>query len=725
MHDPRPDDLDARLSRLEAGFEELRHAVRRIEAAVAAPPAPPPVVEPAAPLPATVGEPAAITEEAGARERSLPWLSSVEPVLNGEFWLSKVGIGLLLLGVAFLFKYSIEQGWITPAVRIAFGGAVGTVLTAWGLRIRDTQRSLSLILLGGGIGVFYMVGFAASQLYGLLPTPGALAYMAAVTAGAFLLSLREDEPLLAIVGTLGGVGTPFLLFPRTGSIAWLSAYVGSIALWNGIVYARRRWDPALAAAAAGCWVALVSGLVVSERAGPVEGMGRWALQGSVALVWLVLGVLPVALLLLRSRAGAPGDAAGEDDDGQEMVYPAIIAFASPLVAVLFTSALWEMSERQWGTGTAVVGALYLAAALWARPRHAEWAAVLGVTAAVLLTLGTAFAAEGETRTVLLAAEAAGLHLQARRGLGKGVAALAHLVFAGLAGAFLVRLGDLTPLDAVFGEGEGGGALPGTRSLADLAVIAAAGVAALGARDGMGRIYRGAAALAFLLWGWRALAGFPEGVAYASVAWALGGVALLALARRGDADELGPVAHLSFAVLAMLLLRHLAEADPLALLGEGGGASLLPVLNPRGLADLAIVAAAFGASFLLPRREALVYRLAAHAAVLQWIWREFSALPGGEGIVSALWGVYGVALLVVATLRGYAMLQTVAKLTLLLLVAKMFLVDLRALEALWRVLLFSGLGGLFLLLSYYVGRRKQLPVAPGAAPEPERPTPTPR
>lgn len=256
------------------------------------------------------------------------------------------------------------------------------------------------------------------------------------------------------------------------------------------------------------------------------------------------------------------------------------------------------------------------------------------------------------------------------------------------------------------------------------MIGAAGVAALGARDGVGRIYRGAAALAFLLWGWRALAGFPEGVAYASVAWALGGVALLALARRGDAEELGPVAHLSFAVLAALLLRHLAEADPLALHGARG-ASVLPVLNPRGLADLAIVAAAFGASYLLPRQPALVYRLAAHGAMLQWIWREFSGLPGGEGIVSALWGVYGVALLVVATLRGWSMLQTVAKLTLLVLVAKMFLVDLRALEALWRVLLFSGLGGLFLLLSYYVGRRKQLPVAPGAAPEPERPRPTPR
>ncbi|MET0395563.1 MAG: DUF2339 domain-containing protein [Longimicrobiaceae bacterium] len=164
----------------------------------------------------------------------------------------------------------------------------------------------------------------------------------------------------------------------------------------------------------------------------------------------------------------------------------------------------------------------------------------------------------------------------------------------------------------------------------------------------------------------------------------------------------------FALLAGLLLRHLAEADPLAVLGRAADRpGAMPVFSARGLADLAVIACAFAATRLLPAREKLVYGLAVHAAVMQWIWREFSGLPGGEGIVSALWGVYAVSLLVVATLRGYATLQSVAKLTLLFLVAKMFLVDLRALEALWRVLLFSGLGGLFLLLSAYVGRRRQL------------------
>jgi uncharacterized membrane protein len=39
-------------------------------------------------------------------------------------------------------------------------------------------------------------------------------------------------------------------------------------------------------------------------------------------------------------------------------------------------------------------------------------------------------------------------------------------------------------------------------------------------------------------------------------------------------------------------------------------------------------------------------------------------------------------------------------TLMMLVVKLFLIDLANLETIWKVLLFIGFGGVFLLLSYY-------------------------
>lgn len=46
------------------------------------------------------------------------------------------------------------------------------------------------------------------------------------------------------------------------------------------------------------------------------------------------------------------------------------------------------------------------------------------------------------------------------------------------------------------------------------------------------------------------------------------------------------------------------------------------------------------------------------------------------------------------------MRTVGLLTLLAVVAKLFVIDLRSLPAIWRVLLFIGFGGVFLALSYW-------------------------
>ncbi|HEX7241877.1 MAG TPA: hypothetical protein VF263_16465, partial [Longimicrobiaceae bacterium] len=290
--------------------------------------------------------------------------------------------------------------------------------------------------------------------------------------------------------------------------------------------------------------------------------------------------------------------------------------------------------------------------------------------------------------------------------------VAHVVF-GTLGALLLRFlvesdpsGQGNPLAAVVGPAGPGAPEPLSvlRLLSGAAVVAAAFAASWGVREKWGVVYRSAAHGALLLWGWRALSPLPAGEALASVAWAAYGLGLLALLRRDASQERTWVAHVVFGTLGALLVRHLADADPLSVLVVPGTGERAPGLA-RTAADLLVTAAAFAASRFVPAQARPVYLLAVHGAVLAWIWRVFSGLPAGEGIVSALWGVYGVSLLVVATLRGYPLLQTVAKATLVFLLGKMFLVDLRALEAIWRILLFSGLGGLFLLLSWFVGKRK--------------------
>ena len=155
----------------------------------------------------------------GAPARPMPRVQlprvNLDMLTRSEFWLNKVGVGLLLLGVAFLFKYSVDQGWLTPPLRVGFGLLIGAVLLERGLRFAETRPQFSQVLLGGGIGAFYITGFAAYQLLHVVPYVAAFGFMIAVTGLAFGLALRQNTPTLSLIGTIGGFATPFILIRST------------------------------------------------------------------------------------------------------------------------------------------------------------------------------------------------------------------------------------------------------------------------------------------------------------------------------------------------------------------------------------------------------------------------------------------------------------------------------------------------------------------------------
>jgi uncharacterized membrane protein len=41
------------------------------------------------------------------------------------WWVARAGVVLLLVGVSFLLRMGVEQGWLTPAVRVAGGVVIG------------------------------------------------------------------------------------------------------------------------------------------------------------------------------------------------------------------------------------------------------------------------------------------------------------------------------------------------------------------------------------------------------------------------------------------------------------------------------------------------------------------------------------------------------------------------------------------------------------------------
>lgn len=573
--------LDERVAQLERSVENLQgtlsgliETLARREGAPAPkrPPAPAVTTQRprrAAPAPSPVSDPQ-------------PWYAG----RGSEFWLNRIGIGLLLFGVAFLFKYSVDQGWLTPPIRVAFGLALGVGLAFIGLRVHGHRRWFGQAMLGAASATLYITGFAAFQLFQLVSYPVALAFLVLVTVLTFWAAVRQDDAALALLAALGGLGTPFLLYTEAGSLTGLVTYTCVLLAGTSGIYLLKGWRTLLWTTVVGGWYVLLIGYDAAiTGAALFTSVDRWALQSGVLFAWLAFWGVPVVREVLAARdpdrwprpsLGVAARFFAADPADLKDRHVAVLAVSMPLIALFFSREIWAHSETLWGW-TALLGATLYGSVWWWLDRTGVDRGLVSahaVSAAVLLAVGLQFFFESHALILTLAVEGVALYFAGKRLDDRSVTISAHLLFAVVAVWLATRLvADGTPGTVVFN----------TRALTDLAVV----------------------------------------------------VAGVAVAMASDSKE-----------------------------------------------------------------EAKWYWGAAHLALLAWLWRELSRLPGGEAYVTIAWGVYGITLLLVGLRRDSGIIRKVALGTLLLVVAKLFLVDLARLEGIWRVLLFLGFGGLFLVLSYY-------------------------
>src|SRR3982074_3751322 len=54
----------------------------------------------------------------------------------GQYWLNRIGIVAMLIGVSYFLKYAFDNDWVGPGGRIAIGLLVGIGLVLWSERFR-------------------------------------------------------------------------------------------------------------------------------------------------------------------------------------------------------------------------------------------------------------------------------------------------------------------------------------------------------------------------------------------------------------------------------------------------------------------------------------------------------------------------------------------------------------------------------------------------------------
>ena len=151
----------------------------------------------------------------------------------------------LFLGIAFFVKYSFDHNLIPPELRVAIGFVVGTGVVVGGLLLKRKENAVTAqTLCATGILVLYAVSFACRAYYhfaffGLIPT---FLLMTLITAVAFLLSVRLNAIVVAVLGIAGGFLTPILLSTNQDNPLALFGYVALLDIALLALAQRQRWN---------------------------------------------------------------------------------------------------------------------------------------------------------------------------------------------------------------------------------------------------------------------------------------------------------------------------------------------------------------------------------------------------------------------------------------------------------------------------------------------------
>jgi hypothetical protein len=566
--------------------------------------------------------------------------SPIASLRRTEFWLNKVGIVLFLFGVAFFFKYAIDNRWITEEARLGAGVLFGSVLLAFGLRFHSTRRHFSQVLMGGAVATYYITGYAAYNIFPDLHIPyeAAFAFMGFATLLAFALSLWGDDVSLSLIGAAGGLLTPFVLNINRVELPFLVGYTCLVLVGTSAIYTFRGWRSLLwtsfAGAATITMFSIFKGTFLGYFYDDVNGWAnRFAAQAGVIGILLAFWTVPVLHEVLHHRnpsryrrpslsylpVGAPKN-----------IHLYILTAFIPFYTLALSPFMWagDMGAASWGW-IAVAGAiLFTLVGSYVKRANSRLAYLHVLVSIGLLNIGLVLILSGNALLLALAIEAALLHLISHRYHDVGMEVTGTLIF-GAVGLWLIA--RLTPFLA-----QQPPALINPQALTDLAVMAlAVGASFFTGRTELRIAYRGFAHVALLAWLWREIHPFPNGDGYVMLTWAAYGILLHLLARRLRPDSLDTksatiAAHLAFEGALGLLAFRMATGY--------SGAS--PMYNQKAAIDLIVMGMALVTSFLVTSgRAATIYRLAVHASVLAWLWRESTPADFLSGYIMLRWTAY--------------------------------------------------------------------------------------
>lgn len=302
-----------------------------------------------------------------ALARLIAWLT--------QNWFYAVSAVSLALAGVFLVQYGIEKGLLPPPLRVLAAIVFGLSLIGVGEYIRrrfgDDEGSSTAYLpstfASAGIVTMFAAVLSARALYSLIGPETALIGLAAVGAGAMVLGWFYG-PLLAAIGIVGAVATPFVVGGSSDDASWLFAYFAIVTVSGLAIDTMRQW----------AWVSVLSlvlgfGAATALIAAGPSGTSEAAFMVFCAGLAIAATAIPVRRLL-PNHGGSRIFVRNWNvrDDAPWPEFPTRLAGGALLTAtalVVFT-LLDEVSQDLYWLGYGILVALVFAMLIWARRAHA-------------------------------------------------------------------------------------------------------------------------------------------------------------------------------------------------------------------------------------------------------------------------------------------------------------------------------------------------------------------
>jgi len=166
--------------------------------------------------------------------------SDVEKFI-GENLLSKIGIIVLVVGVAIGGKYAIDNDLISPTMRIVLGYILSLGLLGFALYLKPKYHNFSAVLMSGAMAIMYFITFFAYSLYDLYSQATAFILMLVFTAATVFWALNYEKQVIAHIGLVGAYAIPFLLGGDSGQYSFLFTYMAVINFGILVISIRKYW----------------------------------------------------------------------------------------------------------------------------------------------------------------------------------------------------------------------------------------------------------------------------------------------------------------------------------------------------------------------------------------------------------------------------------------------------------------------------------------------------